>query len=514
MNRERSKLYRPRDRVRTRTLVVVVTALAVLLAAAVRSTASAGPAEAPLRVHEPLEAVVADLEAFVPAYMAEQGVPGAAIALVRDGRVVWTKGFGVTSVLTGKPVTPNSTFKVASNSKVVTAYIALRLVDQGMLALDQPLDSCLSKPFMPQEEYRPLVTLRHTLSHTSGMGSTGLSRKVRFTPGAGYFYSPSGYVYTQKVLEEITGRSLEELAQELVFQPLEMAQSSFVRTPAVMAQPARGHLLALLPAIAFAVPFLIVLSVLALTALVVGRLRSRRWRISRRTALAIYGLAALPACGLSFALTGGLFGWPSTTYALLILFVWGTPLVALLLGHAVLKRRVPERPRLRKGLLASWVLVVVSVVAGTVVALGDLPGITSEAARPDAAASVRATAADLARFLIEVANPQYLSAETAVQMHTPQVSLRSDLSWGLGPGIQHSPDGDALWHGGQEFDFQSVMIIYPDLGYGAVVLTNSDFMNPGVAIEIAHRALGGRMDAIQRAALSQEFNYQGPFLEE
>jgi CubicO group peptidase (beta-lactamase class C family) len=99
-------------------------------------------------------------------------------------------------------------------------------------------------------------------------------------------------------------------------------------------------------------------------------------------------------------------------------------------------------------------------------------------------------------------------------MHTPQVSLRSDLSWGLGPGIQHSPEGDALWQWGQELDFQSLMIIYPELGYGAVVLTNSDVLNSGVAIEIAHRALGGSMDAIRRAALSQEFNYQGPFLEE
>jgi hypothetical protein len=57
------------------------------------------------------------------------------------------------------------------------------------------------------------------------------------------------------------------------------------------------------------------------------------------------------------------------------------------------------------------------------------------------------------------------------------------------------------------------MIIYPDLGYGAVVLTNSDALNPDVAIEIAHRALGGSMDAIQRAS-HLAFNYQGPFLEE
>jgi CubicO group peptidase (beta-lactamase class C family) len=211
-----TKSYRARDNMKTRTLVVVI-AIAVLLSAGIPSTASTGQAVAPLRIHEPLEAVVADLEAFIPAYMERESVPGVAIALVRDGRVVWTGEYGVTNVLTGKPVTPDSTFKVASNSKLVTAYIALRLVDQGMLALDEPLDSYLSEPFLPQPEYRSVVTLRHTLSHTSGMGQTGISRKVRFPPGAGYSYSASGFLYTQKVLEAVTGKSLEELGQELVF---------------------------------------------------------------------------------------------------------------------------------------------------------------------------------------------------------------------------------------------------------------------------------------------------------
>jgi CubicO group peptidase (beta-lactamase class C family) len=510
MNAESTKLYRSRDKIKTRTLVVVAMALTVLLTAGVRSTAYTGPAGAPLRVDESLQTVVADLEAFIPAYMDQQGVPGVAIALIRDGHVAWTKEFGVTNLLTRKPVTPDSTFKVASNSKAVTAYIALRLVDQGLLALDAPLDGYLSEPFLPQEEFRPVVSLRHTLSHTSGLGRTGLSREVRFPPGAGYSYSPAGFVYTQQALEEVTGKSLEALGQELVFQPLGMERSSFVKTPAVMEQPARGHLPALLPALLFEVPFLVVLGVLALLALVVGRLRSGRWRISRRTALVLYALAAVPACGPAFLLYMGL----STTYALLILVLWGTPLGALLIGDAVLKRRVPGRPRLRKGLRAAWVLVVAVAIAGAALALGDLPGVTPEAAKPGAASTVRATAADMARFLIEIADPQHLSPETAALMRTPQVALHSDLSWGLGPGIQHSPEGNALWQWGQELDFQSVMVVYPDLGYGAVVLTNGDFLNPGVAIDIAHRALGGSMDAIRRAALSQEFNYQGPFLEQ
>ena len=492
---------------KTRTSVVII--LAFLLLAGVPLTASTGHAAASLRINEPLEAVVADLKAFIPAYMEQEGVPGVAIALVRDGRVVWTGEFGVTNVLTGKPVTPGSTFKVASNSKVVTAYIALRLVDQGLLSLDEPLNNYLSKPYLAQEEYRPAVTLRHTLSHTSGMGHDGISREVRFPPGAGYSYSANGFLYTQKVLEEITGKSLEELGQEMVFQPLGMEHSSFVNTPAVMDQPAQGHLPTSLPALVFAVPFLVILLALALLALTVGRLRSGRWRISRRTSLAIYLLAALPACGLAFVLAQG----PSTGYAILILILWGTPLLALLLGDSILKRRFRERAGLRKGLLATWVLVVVLLMAGAVLALGDMPGFGPEATRPSAPGTIRATAADMARFLIEIADSQHLRPETAAEIRTPQVSLHSDLSWGLGPGIQHSPEGDAMWQWGQALDFQSVMIIYPDLGYGAVVLTNSDALNPDVAIEIGHRALGGSVDAIRRGS-HLEFNYQGPFLEE
>jgi len=175
-----------------------------------------------------------------------------------------------------------------------------------------------------------------------------------------------------------------------------------------------------------------------------------------------------------------------------------------------LNRLFPGRARLRKGLLVTWVILVVLAMSGVIVVGGDVPNPIAASVKPDAAGSVRSTAADMARFLIEVADPHYLSPEMAAQMRAPQVSLHPDLAWGLGPGIQYSPDGDALWQWGQALDYQSVMIIYPDLGYGVVVLTNSDFLNPDVAIEIAHRALGGSIEAI-RAASHLAFNYRGSF---
>ena len=74
--------------------------------------------ELPLRLSEPVEAIVADLENYIPEYMREQNIPGVGIALIRDGKVVWTEGFGVANILTREAVTPDTIFEVASNSKV------------------------------------------------------------------------------------------------------------------------------------------------------------------------------------------------------------------------------------------------------------------------------------------------------------------------------------------------------------------------------------------------------------
>lgn len=91
--------------------------------------------------------------------MREKDIPGVTIALIRDGKVVWIGGFGVVNTITAKPVTSETLFEVASNSKVVTAYIALQLVDQGRLSLDESLNAYLPKPWLPPSEYRNAVTL-------------------------------------------------------------------------------------------------------------------------------------------------------------------------------------------------------------------------------------------------------------------------------------------------------------------------------------------------------------------
>ena len=121
--------------------------------------------------------------------------------------------------------------------------------------------------------------------------------------------------------------------------------------------------------------------------------------------------------------------------------------------------------------------------------------------------TIRTSAQELALFLIEISNPQFLKTETAEHLRTPQVKLSNNLAWGMGPGILYSEQGYALWQWGQHIDFQSIMIIYPEHEFGVVVCTNSDLLNPDVAVEIAHHALGGIIEPI-RKAIHLEYNYR------
>jgi len=463
--------------------------------------------EPPLRLSDPTDVIIADLESYIPDYMQDKNIPGVAIALIREGQIVWTEGFGVVNAITRQPVTPETVFEVASNSKVVTAYIALRLVDQGKLSLDEPLNAYLSEPWLPPSEYRDTITLRHVLSHSSGLDKIG--RESLFAPGRGYYYSAGGLHYLQAVIEQVTGQSHEDIAQEMVFVPLGMSSSSFVNPTEITSRTANGHVRAFVPALLFTVPFVASLVIVGLLGLLILRIRTgqrrpTRWMVIGTCAVA-FVLSLLPA----FVLLGEIgwleFAWLIALCGLILAIAFA---LAFFAGRFIILRLSPERPRKLTALTIVLSVLIVVVLACSQ-AKSNLPVPKWPATHADAAGSVRATVGDMAAFLIELSNPRYLSAETATHLQTSQVRLSSDLSWGLGPGIQHSQQGDALWQWGQYLDFQSVMIIYPQHGWGIVVCTNNDLLNPNVAVEIAHRALGGKIEPIRRA-VNLEFNYRGP----
>jgi amino acid transporter len=187
-------------------------------------------------------------------------------------------------------------------------------------------------------------------------------------------------------------------------------------------------------------------------------------------------------------------------------FIVGYALI-FIAGRIIIFRFSQKRSKLRIALTIIWSILLVVGFIFCSSKIKNVPVPKWPSVKPMAAATLRATVGDMAKFLVELSNPQLLSHDLAIELKTPQVELDDDLSWGLGPGIQHSQHGDALWQWGQHLDFQSILIIYPEHGFGAVVCTNSDLLKPDVAIAIAHRALGGKISSIRRAS-HLEFNYR------
>jgi CubicO group peptidase (beta-lactamase class C family) len=189
-------------------------------------------------------ATIQQLEKDVPELMKKGGVPGLAIAVIRGGKTTWLHGFGMKEVKTGQPVTGETVFEAASLSKPVFAYGVLKLVEQGKLGLDVPLTAYLPKPFVAGDERLAKITARIVLSHRTGFPNWPAddgSVSIYFTPGARFSYSGDGYIYLQRVVEQITGKSLNQYMTEAVFTPLGMTSSSYVWRPDFDALTATGY---------------------------------------------------------------------------------------------------------------------------------------------------------------------------------------------------------------------------------------------------------------------------------
>ena len=189
-------------------------------------------------------AAEARLEKDIPALMEKAGVPGLSIAVIRDGKTVWTDNFGVRNAATKEPVKNDTMFNVGSLSKPVFAYGVLKLVDAGKLKLDEPLAPYLPKEFTDGDPRFKQITARIVLSHRTGFPNwpgDGKPLVIHFTPGERFSYSGAGMVFLQKAVEKITGKPLNDYLQDAVFTPLGMKHSSYVWDPAFESQVAIGH---------------------------------------------------------------------------------------------------------------------------------------------------------------------------------------------------------------------------------------------------------------------------------
>ena len=199
------------------------------------------------------------VDAFVQGLMQKRHIPGVSVAVVHDGSVVLEKGYGLANLELGVPATENTVYQLASVTKTFTATAVMMLVQEGKLALDDKITERL--PDLPTAWQK--VTIRHLLSHTSGIKSyTSVrdfhktSRKdyaqrelldlvakepLEFTPGEKWNYSNTGYFLLGMLIEKVGGKPYGEFMAERIFKPLNMAHTRANDLRAIIPNRAQGY---------------------------------------------------------------------------------------------------------------------------------------------------------------------------------------------------------------------------------------------------------------------------------
>jgi CubicO group peptidase (beta-lactamase class C family) len=215
---------------------------------------------------DPKDALIAALETAAPAAIDRHRVPGAAVAMVLGGEVVWEGGFGTAEAKTDTPVTTGTVFEAASVAKPVTAWAVLGLAEQGLMDLDAPIEIYISGWSLPPSEFdHAQVTARRLLAHAAGTnfggdpgvepgedvptlteaadgaGLEGGAIRVAFPPDQAYRYSSKGYVLLEMAVEGVTGTAFPDCIRSVVLEPLGMTSSGFEWTPALRERAATGH---------------------------------------------------------------------------------------------------------------------------------------------------------------------------------------------------------------------------------------------------------------------------------
>lgn len=158
-------------------------------------------------------------------------VPLLGVGVIEKGVLKEIKTYG--EIAEGIPASPNTIFNVASLTKPVTAMVALKLVSLGKWKLDDPLYPYWTDPEIAKDPRHKKITTRLILSHQTGFPnwrwmSEDKKLAFQFDPGTDYQYSGEGYEYLRKALERKFKKTLQELAKELLFEPLEMKDTRYI----------------------------------------------------------------------------------------------------------------------------------------------------------------------------------------------------------------------------------------------------------------------------------------------
>lgn len=189
-----------------------------------------------------MEAVIFNLNNQIPVWMKQFKIPGLSLAIIQDKKLFWHHAFGVKNYYSKQSVNDNTIFAAASLSKPLFAYAVMKMVERGKLKLDTSLTEYTAKPYIKDERLK-LITARQVLCHTTGFPNWSGNTPVwiQNTPGTKFNYSSEGYLYLQKVIEEIAKQPFDKYISEQLLVPLEMNNSSYIWQPAYQSLSTDGH---------------------------------------------------------------------------------------------------------------------------------------------------------------------------------------------------------------------------------------------------------------------------------
>ncbi|MCR3956272.1 MAG: beta-lactamase family protein [Gudongella sp.] len=187
------------------------------------------------------------LDGDVPEMMDHYEIPGASIGIIEAGELRWKGFYGYADIEGEREITEDTYFRVESISKSVTAWGVMKLVEDGMIDLDEPITKYIREWSFPESRFSyDTITTRHLLTHTSGMPlgdfldryspegevpsleeSLGTKAIPMAEPGKGFTYSNTGYNLLELLVEEVTGRDFAEYMKEKVLGPLGMDNSTY-----------------------------------------------------------------------------------------------------------------------------------------------------------------------------------------------------------------------------------------------------------------------------------------------
>jgi CubicO group peptidase (beta-lactamase class C family) len=179
--------------------------------------------------------------------LTKPGTPGCALAVYRDGKIIYAKGYGLANIEETVAITPHSVFDIGSTSKQFTAASILLLQEQRKLSVNDDV-----RKFIPElPDYGQHITILHLLNHTSGLrdyltlfelAGTNIDsvttdadalalitrqKTLNFAPGTDWLYSNTGFFLLSVIVQRASGKSLREFAADNIFAPLEMTHTQY-----------------------------------------------------------------------------------------------------------------------------------------------------------------------------------------------------------------------------------------------------------------------------------------------